>query len=99
MNIQTEQCSFGYGGTRQKSIFTTLGFVVTFRHPQGPVTRQIDQGFAWFFLVVESLVFKFQIALHAFLAAPHINFKISAHVQTFQNFQNFMLLQFSKYIK
>jgi hypothetical protein len=45
------------------------------------------------------LVFKFQVALHAFLAASHINFKILAHMQPFRHFQNFMLMQPSKYIK
>jgi len=45
-------------------------------------------------LVLESLVLKFQVALQAFRAAPaHINLKNSVHMQAFQHFQNFMLMQ------
>ena len=57
-----------------ENIFT-LVFVVNLHHPQGLATRQLDQGFTWFLLVLESLVFKFQVAMHAFHAASHINFK------------------------
>lgn len=97
-NIQTQQCSFGYGGTRQKSIFTFV-FVASYHHPQCPATRQLDQGFTWFLLVLESLVFKFQVAMHAFYSASHTNFKNFSPYAASQHFQNFMLMQSPKYIK